>query len=181
MPAPTALPTIGSNSYQALPLWSSGVSRKLSAGPVAIGIVTLTLGNAVAQPAAPGGQPQAEVKSADAAMPGKLQPWKWQLGAGIPLLAVGIVLSGVGGAYLANPPVTDPMGCNVMGLAGPCVLARSTSGPLLGFGLAFGIGGVVLTGLGIHSVLQAGRPSPGSGLADGPASNAPTVVPAGSP
>ena len=181
MPAPTAPPTIGSTCHQTLPLWSSGVGRKLRAGPVAIGIVALTLGNAVAQPAAPEGQPKLKVKSEEPPMPDKLQPWKWQLAAGIPLLAVGIILSGVGGAYLADPPVTDPMGCNIMGLAGPCVLARSTTGPLLGFGLAFGIGGAVLTGIGIHSALQARTPSPVSGPTDGPPSNPPTSVPVSSP
>ena len=133
-----------------------------ASGLWALGLTLQLLGPAAAQVAPSAEPPKARLDGA-AAPPAEVdlttpKPWRWQLGAGIPLLAVGVILTGVGGGLLADPPVTDPAGCNVMGLAGPCVFGRGKAGTIIGFGLAFGIGGAVLTGMGIRSAVQ-GRPS----------------------
>lgn len=128
----------------------------LAARLLAAFITVAMLHNAVAQPTAresPAGVTPESTRPAGKASP---KPWQWQLGVGIPLLAIGVIMTGVGGAFLVDPPVTDPTGCNVLGFAGPCQLGRASSGAVLGLGLAFGVGGVVLTGFGIHSLVQAG-------------------------
>lgn len=142
------------------------VRTRLVAGLLVIGLTDLNGTQAAAQSARPeeaasAGPPASEKISGDTG-PGKaaVKPWQWQLGVGVPLLAIGVIMTGLGGAFLSNPPVLDATGCNVMGLAGPCVLSRASSGTLLGFGVAFGIGGAVLTGFGIHSAVKSSAPRP---------------------
>lgn len=161
------------------------VSRRgsgLAASLLAACILVATSHHAVAQPAAresTGAAPEVTKPAVDlASRKVPPTPWKWQLGVGIPLLAIGVVMTGIGSAFVVNPPVTDPTGCNVLGFAGPCLLARSSSGALLGFGLAFGVGGAVLTGFGIHSLVQAGARSSGGEPNVGDTAPTPASVPA---
>lgn len=159
-------------------------ARLLTARLVAALITVAMLHNAVAQPTAresPGVTPESTRPAGEAAA-GKAspKPWQWQLGVGIPLLAIGVIMTGVGGAFLVNPPVTDPTGCNVLGFAGPCQLGRASSGAVLGLGLAFGVGGVVLTGFGIHSLVQAGGRSTAGETQIKDVVPVPTTIPAAS-
>lgn len=148
------------------PLRGSGPAPRDSSGSglaaraLAACLAVATFHDAAAEPTRDAPGPPPEVAKPGGGGTGKVQPWQWQLGVGIPLLTLGVILTAVGGAFVADPPVTDPSGCNVLGFAGPCLLGRSSSGTLLGFGLAFGVGGVVLTGLGIHSRVQSGSPLP---------------------